>query len=91
MRAQDGDPKYEASQDLPAFSYAQYAELIGLKGIEVTDPEQIASAWDQAIANNCPTVLDFHTDPDIPPFLRIFLNSRRRPICLQCCTETLMH
>ncbi|MEH6643357.1 MULTISPECIES: thiamine pyrophosphate-requiring protein [Halomonadaceae] len=67
MRVQDGDPKYEASQDLPDFSYAQYADLVGLKGIEVTDPEQIGSAWDQAIANNCPTVIDFHTDPDIPP------------------------
>lgn len=67
MRVQDGDPKYEASQDLPAFSYARYAESLGLAGIEVTAPEQIGNAWDQAFVSDRPTVLDFHTDPDIPP------------------------
>lgn len=67
MRVQDGDPKYEASQDLPAFSYARYAASLGLVGIEVTTPEQIGDAWDQALGSDRPTVLDFHTDPDIPP------------------------
>jgi hypothetical protein len=27
MRAMEGDPKFEASQDLPNFGYADYAEL----------------------------------------------------------------
>lgn len=67
MRVQDGDPKYEASQDLPPFSYASYAESLGLAGIEITEPGQIGSAWDRAFLNDRPTVLDFHTDPNIPP------------------------
>ncbi|MDO0946882.1 thiamine pyrophosphate-requiring protein [Chromohalobacter israelensis] len=67
MRVQDGDPKYEASQDLPAFSYARYAESLGFTGIEITTPEQIGNAWDQALVNDRPTILDFHTDPDVPP------------------------
>src|SRR5438552_11693193 len=37
QRAMEGDPKYEASQDLPDFPYARYAELVGLKGIRVDE------------------------------------------------------
>src|SRR5206468_2601608 len=33
MRAMEGDPKYEASQDVPNFAYADYADLVGLRGI----------------------------------------------------------
>ncbi|OOK64357.1 hypothetical protein BZL29_8228 [Mycobacterium kansasii] len=33
----------------------------------LTDPGQIASAWDQALLADRPTVLDVHCDPDIPP------------------------
>src|SRR6185312_8412388 len=33
MRAMAGDPKFEASQDLPNVHFARYAELVGLKGI----------------------------------------------------------
>ena len=35
QRAMSGDPRYADSQALPDFSYAAYAELIGLKGIHV--------------------------------------------------------
>ena len=38
QRAMEGDPRYDASQDIPDFPYARYAELIGLKGIRVDDP-----------------------------------------------------
>ena len=30
-----GDPKFADSQDLPAFPYAEYARLLGLKGLRV--------------------------------------------------------
>ncbi|EUA24545.1 hypothetical protein I552_3308 [Mycobacterium xenopi 3993] len=33
----------------------------------LTDPGQIASAWDQALGADRPTVLDVHCDPNIPP------------------------
>lgn len=67
MRAQEGDPKYEASQNLPDFPYARYAEMLGLEGIEVHDPEQIGVAWDRALRSQRPVVLEIHTDPDVPP------------------------
>ncbi len=38
MRAMEGIPKYEASQVLPDFDYAAYAQLVGLGGIRVSDP-----------------------------------------------------
>ena len=67
MRAMAGDPKFEASQDLPNVHYARYAELVGLKGILCDDPDKIASAWDEALSARKPVVLEMKTDPDIPP------------------------
>lgn len=67
MRVMEGDPKFEASQDLPDFPYAEYAELIGLKGIRVNDPDALASAWEQALNADRPVVLEVLTDPDVPP------------------------
>ena len=37
-----GDPKLEASQVLPDFPYARYAELLGLRGIRVDAPSRWA-------------------------------------------------
>ncbi|MGA2409649.1 MAG: thiamine pyrophosphate-requiring protein [Candidatus Binataceae bacterium] len=67
LRVMTGDPKFEASQDLPEFPYAQYAESLGLKGIRVDRPENIGHAWDEALAANRPCVVDVITDPDVPP------------------------
>jgi pyruvate dehydrogenase (quinone) len=67
QRAMEGDPKFEASQDLPDFPYARYAELIGLTGIRVDSPEQVGPAWDRALAADRPVVYEAVTDPDVPP------------------------
>lgn len=67
MRVMEGDPKYEASQNLPDFPYAEYAELIGLTGIKVREPDALAGAWDRALSADRPVVLEVITDPDIPP------------------------
>ena len=67
QRAMSGDPKVEATQVLPDFPYAQYAEMIGLRGIRVDDPAQIGPAWDQALASDRPVVLEAITDPEVPP------------------------
>ena len=67
MRAMAGDTAYPASQDLPDFPYAAYAEMIGLRGIRVDAPEAIAGAWDAALSSDRPVVLDVMTDPDVPP------------------------
>jgi pyruvate dehydrogenase (quinone) len=62
-----GDPKFNASQNLPVFPYAKYAQLLGLIGLEVETPEQIAPAIDQALAADRPVVIDCHVDPEVPP------------------------
>jgi pyruvate dehydrogenase (quinone) len=62
-----GDPKFEASQDVPDFNYAAYAEMLGLGGIRVERPEDIVPAIDQAMAAQRPVLLDVVTDPSVPP------------------------
>ena len=65
-RIMSGDPKFPATQDLPDFPYAQFAESIGLRGIRVDNPDRIADAWEQALSSDRPVVLEAITDPDVP-------------------------
>jgi pyruvate dehydrogenase (quinone) len=67
QRVMNGDAKFSGSQDVPAFPYARYAELLGLEGIELNSPDQIAPAWTVALAAERPVVIDAHCDPDVPP------------------------
>ena len=67
MRAMEGAPKFTESQRLPDVSYEGFARSLGLNGIAVDKPQQVAAAWEQALAADRPTVLDFRTDPDVPP------------------------
>lgn len=67
QRAMAGDPKFIASQSLPDLPYHKYAELLGLKGIFVDRPDRIATAWDKAFAADRPVVVEFYTDPNVPP------------------------
>ncbi|HEX2110248.1 MAG TPA: thiamine pyrophosphate-requiring protein [Gaiellaceae bacterium] len=67
QRALEGDPKFEASQEIPDFPYARYAELVGLKGVRVESPDEVADAWDKALAADRPAVLEAVTDPEVPP------------------------
>jgi pyruvate dehydrogenase (quinone) len=67
MRAMQGNPTYEASQDVPDFPYARYAELLGLRGIRVDRPDAVGPAWDAALSADRPCVLEAVTDPEVPP------------------------
>jgi pyruvate dehydrogenase (quinone) len=67
MRAMQGDPKFPASQDIPSFPYARYAESLGLKGIRIDSPQQIGGAWDEVLSADRPCVLEAITDPEVPP------------------------
>jgi pyruvate dehydrogenase (quinone) len=67
MRAMGGAPKFPESQTLPDVDYAGFAAGLGLGSATLTDPDQISSAWDQALSADRPTVLDVHCDPDVPP------------------------
>jgi pyruvate dehydrogenase (quinone) len=67
QRVMEGDPKFEASQDVPAFDYAAFARELGLKGLRVESPDAIGTAWDEALAADRPCVVDVVTDPEVPP------------------------
>jgi pyruvate dehydrogenase (quinone) len=67
QRVMEGDAKFPASQDLPDFPYARYAELIGLTGVRVDRPEDVGPAWDRVLAVDGPALLEVVTDPDVPP------------------------
>ncbi|HEY2218840.1 MAG TPA: thiamine pyrophosphate-requiring protein [Gaiellaceae bacterium] len=67
QRAMEGDPKYPGTQSIPDFPYARYAELIGLKGVRVADPDRVADAWDEVLGADRPAVLEVVTDPEVPP------------------------
>ncbi|MBA3949096.1 MAG: thiamine pyrophosphate-requiring protein, partial [Acidobacteria bacterium] len=67
QRAMAGDPRLDASQSVPDFPYAAYAESLGLRGIRVDRPEDVGGAWDAALSADRPVVLEAITDPNVPP------------------------
>lgn len=67
QRVMEGDPKFEASQDIPSVPYHKFAEMIGLKGIYVDDAERMAAVWDEALAADRPVVIEVKADPNVPP------------------------
>ena len=66
QRGMAGDPRYEPSQSLPAFPYAEYARLLGLEAVRVERPGDVGPAWDRALAADRPMLIEFVTDPDVP-------------------------
>ena len=66
-RVQMGEGKTPSTQVLPDFPYSRYAELLGLRGIFVDDPERLGVAWDEALASDRPVLLECVTDPNVPP------------------------
>ena len=66
QRVLEGDPRFDVSQDVPAFPYAGYGELLGLKAIRVERADQVAAAWDEALAADRPVVFEAVVDPDVP-------------------------
>jgi pyruvate dehydrogenase (quinone) len=67
QRVLAGDPKWETSQNLMDFPYAALAEMVGLKGLRVEQPDEVGPAWDAALSADRPCVLDVVTDPKVPP------------------------
>ena len=67
QRVMEGDPKFPASQDIPDVLYHLFATSLGLKGIFVDRDDQVADAWEQAFAADRPVVIEFKTDPNVPP------------------------
>jgi pyruvate dehydrogenase (quinone) len=63
----EGDPRFDASQAIPSVSYADWAEMIGLKGIRITRANQIEDGMAEAFVADRPVIVDALTTPDEPP------------------------
>jgi pyruvate dehydrogenase (quinone) len=66
QRVMTGDPKYVVSQTVPDFAFASYAEMLGLRGIRVDNPDEVGPAWDRALSSDRPVVYEAMTDPEVP-------------------------
>ncbi len=67
QRVLSADPKNPATQTVPYVPAAEFARLLGFEGIKVDDPGDVAGAWDRALHASGPVLLEFVTDPEIPP------------------------
>lgn len=67
QRVMAGNPRYGGSQNIPDFPYAQYAEMLGLKGIKINHPDDLERGFREAFAADRPVVIDVYTDPEVPP------------------------
>ncbi|MGK5727988.1 thiamine pyrophosphate-requiring protein [Streptomyces sp. URMC 124] len=67
MRAMEGAPQFLPSQAIPDVPYADFARSIGLDGVRVEEPGGVVPAWERALAADRPFVIDFRTDPAVPP------------------------
>lgn len=62
-----GDPKFETSQNIPDFPYAEYGRLLGFESIKLEKPEDIAEGLDRALQAQRPVVIEAMVDPSVPP------------------------
>jgi len=67
MRAMEGAPSFLPSQQIPDVQYAAFARSLGLTGIRVEKPEDVEAAWRAGLAADRPAVIEFLTDPAVPP------------------------
>ena len=86
QRVMVGDPKYDASQKLPSFPYARYAEILGLTGIDVATPEEIGPAFDRALAADRAVVSRSTPIPRSRRCRRTSTSSRRETSRRRSCT-----
>ncbi|MEU5716353.1 thiamine pyrophosphate-requiring protein [Streptomyces sp. NPDC020403] len=67
MRAMSGAPQFLPSQSIPDVPYADFARSIGLDGVRVEKPGEVEAAWHRGLGADRPFVIDFRTDPAVPP------------------------
>ncbi|MFI2436993.1 thiamine pyrophosphate-requiring protein [Streptomyces sp. NPDC018693] len=67
LRAMGGAPSFLPSQEIPDVQYAGFARSLGLTGVRVEKPEDVEAGWRTALAADGPAVVEFLTDPSVPP------------------------
>lgn len=67
MRTEDANPVWRGSQDVESVDYAGYAELLGFRGVRVRNDDEVAAAWDAALAFDGVTLIDAYVTRNAPP------------------------
>src|SRR6202000_2144572 len=62
----EGDPKFDASQQIPNVPYHRFAELIGFKGLYVDQADKLGEAWEIALSSDRQALLAGKTGPAVP-------------------------
>ncbi|MEU5766365.1 thiamine pyrophosphate-binding protein [Streptomyces asoensis] len=63
----EGDGAPASPRQLPDGRYAEFARSLGLTGVRVEDPDAVEAGWRTAWAADGPAVVEFLTDPTVPP------------------------
>ena len=68
QRVLAGDPRNPATQQIPDFPYAKYAQLLGFKGLRCADADGLADMWREALSTtDTPVVCEVVVDREAPP------------------------
>ena len=67
QRVMSGIPKFEDSQIVPDFPYAEYGRMLGLEAITMSAPDDVEAGWERALAADRPVVVEAIVDPEVPP------------------------
>lgn len=67
QRVLSADPKNPATRTVPYVPAAAFARLLGFEGIKVERREDVGPAWERALHADGPVLLEFRTDPSVPP------------------------
>lgn len=66
QRETESEPRFDASQTVPAFDFVAYAQQLGLRGVHLHDPDSLDQVLASAFESDRPVIIEAHTDPDIP-------------------------
>ena len=67
QRVMGGDPKTPATQEIPNVAYDKFAELMGLRGLRMSTPDDVEPVLKEAMACDRPVVINAYVDPEVPP------------------------
>lgn len=67
QRVMEGEPKYETSQTLPEFSFAEYGKLLDFETVTMKSKSDVVPGWEKALSAQRPCIVEAYTDPEVPP------------------------
>ena len=66
QRVMEGEPRFPAARTSPTSPTPATPSCSACAGVRVDRPDEVAAAWDEALAADRPVVLEAVVDPDVP-------------------------